>query len=273
MKPTREQLAEVFRDTLKFIENDTILSRASADTNRRTKVYPADFAEEVDTVKAGKVDVISGRTLQTALDLHGKFPDKKIAVLNFAASQHPGGGVENGSLAQEESICRSSTLYPSLKTQKAREGFYSFHYEGGFGWRASDTCIYSPDVVIFRDDDDYIPARLSPEEFVKIDVVTCAAPHVFMNVEISDEDLYAMNLSRAKNILRVCAYNGVDIFVTGAFGCGAFKNPAKLVAHAWREALKDYGKKFDLVVFAIYAGLEKEKHTINIFREELSPIM
>ena len=148
----------------------------------------------------------------------------------------------------------------SLKTQKAREGFYSFHYNGGFGWRASDTCIYSPDVIVCRDDSDYIPARLKPEEFVKIDVVTCAAPHVFENVIISEADLYAMNLSRAKNILRVCAYNGVDILITGAFGCGAFHNPPELVANAWKEALSVYGEKFDLVTFAIYCSNNEAKN-------------
>lgn len=179
MIPTRQQLIEVFNDTLRFIEDDSILSRASADTNRLTKIYPADFAEETDAHKAGKIDVIPGRTLQTALRLHEKFPEKKIAVLNFAASQHPGGGVTKGSRAQEESICRSSTLYPSLRTRKAWDGFYGFHSETDAGWRASDTCIYSPGVIICKDDSDYIPARLKPEEFVKIDVITCAAPSCF----------------------------------------------------------------------------------------------
>lgn len=268
MRPTKEQLAEVFRDTMRFIEGDLILSRAVADTNRLTRVYSADFLEEADVQKAGEIDVVKGRTLQTALGLHGKFPDKKIAVLNFAASQHAGGGVKNGSRAQEESICRSSTLYPSLRTQKAREGFYSYHYNDGFGWKASDTCIYSPDVIICKDDSDYIPERLKPEEFVKIDVVTCAAPHVFSDVGVSDAELYAMNLSRAKNILRVCAYNGVDIFITGAFGCGAFKNPPEIVAKAWKEALSLYGRKFDSVIFAVYCN-EYETKNYEVFRSVL----
>ncbi|MBR4195258.1 MAG: TIGR02452 family protein [Synergistaceae bacterium] len=268
MRPTKQQLAEVFNDTLKFFDEDAILHEAILRTNNHTRVYPADFAEETDSHKAGKIDVIQGRTLQTALDLHGKFPDKKIAVLNFAASQTPGGGVKAGSLAQEESICRSSTLYPSLRTDTAREGFYSYHYEGGFGWRASDTCIYSPDVIICRDDDDYIPARLSRENFVKIDVVTCAAPHIFPNVKISDRDLYAIHLSRAKNILRVCAYNGVDILITGAFGCGAFKNPPELVAKAWREALAVYCEKFDSVIFAVYCN-KYEMENYDTFRAVL----
>ena len=268
MIPTRDELKAVFYDTLKFIEDDVTLSQASAETNRHTKVYPPDFAEETEAHKAGKIMVVQGRTLQTALKVHEEFPDSRIAVLNFAASQRPGGGVTNGSRAQEESICRSSTLYPSLKTVKAYEGFYSFHYNGGFGWKASDACIYSPDVVICRDDSDNIPARLSPDKFVKIDVITCAAPHIFDNVRISDSNLYAMHLSRAKNILRVCAHNSVDILVTGAFGCGAFNNPPEIVAKAWNEALSVYREKFSLIVFAIYCN-NSESENYRVFHDVL----
>ena len=267
MIPTREQMQEVFDDTPRFIEEDSYLVRSAVHTENHTRVYPADFAEEAGAHKAGTVRVVQGRTLRTALSLHGEFPDMKIAALNFAASQHPGGGVRAGSLAQEESLCRSSTLYPSLITDTARRGFYEYHAYN-HGWEASDTCIYSPDVVICRDDDDYIPARLKPEDFVAADIITCAAPHVFRNVEISPAGLYAMHLSRARNILRVCAYNGADILVTGAFGCGAFHNPAELVARAWREALSVYREKFELVVFAVKCHKESPNN-YDIFRKEL----
>ena len=267
MIPTKLQMIEVFKDTLKFFDEDSTLSGAISLTNSQTKVYPADFAEETDARKAGKIEVIPGRTLQTALRLHEKFPEKKIAVLNFAASQTPGGGVKSGSRAQEESICRSSTLYPSLMTEKAREGFYSFHHKGG--WRASDTCIYSPGVVICKIDDDYIPARLKPEEFVKIDVVTCAAPHIFWDVEISAKRQYEMQISRARNILRVCAHNDADIFIGGAFGCGAFHNDPKIVADAWLDVLKTYRWKFDLVAFTVKC-YDPPKNNFDVFREILS---
>lgn len=255
---TRDELIAEFQDTMNYCKEEPILIEAVESTNDRTKVYPVDFSEEVDVKKAGRVRVESGRTFEKAIALHKEFPDKRIAVLNFAASGTPGGGVKTGSYAQEESLCRCSSLYPSLRTDEATEGFYNYH-RGNCGWSASDTCIYSPDVVIVRDDSELICPRLRPEEFVKVDVVTCAAPHVFRDVVVSAEDLYKMHVSRARNILRVAAYNGADIFVGGAFGCGAFHNDPGVVAWAWREALKEYGRKFELIDFVIYISDYPEK--------------
>ena len=269
------ELAECFRDTKHFYEEDYELSEAAAHTNRHVKIYCEDFSGELDAAnKAGQIRVVEGRTLREAMKLHAEFPEKKIAVLSFAASGHPGGGVLSGCHAQEESICRSSTLFSSLLTQRAYEGFYEYHHNN-CGWDASDRCIYSPDVVVCKDDSDGFPQRLKHEEFVKVDVITCAAPHVFSNIDISDEALLAMHIKRAKNIMRVAAYNGADILITGAFGCGAFKNPAEIVAKAWHEALKDYREKFDLTAFVIYvsdypAKKESGEHNLRVFREEFT---
>lgn len=40
-------------------------------------------------------------------------------VLNFANAHHPGGGFLHGSKAQEEELCRRSTLYASISSKKA----------------------------------------------------------------------------------------------------------------------------------------------------------
>ena len=271
---TKNELIAEFWDTMNYCKEEPVLIEAVESTNARTKVYPADFSEEVSVKKKGIVRVESGRTFQKAIALHKEFLDKRIAVLNFAASGTPGGGVKNGSYAQEESLCRCSSLYPSLLTDYATKRFYYYHIEN-CDWRASDTCIYSPDVMIVRDDSDLICPRLRPEEFVKVDVVSCAAPHIFQNIVVSDKDLFRMHVSRAKNILRAAAHNGADIFVGGAFGCGAFHNPPEIVASAWHEALKEYREKFDLIDFVIYvsdfeAKRESGEHNLRAFSDEFT---
>ena len=248
---TKNELSTVFQDTMRMCKENSFLRDAVASTNAHVRVYTEDFAEEVRVIKDGKIRVEDGRTFQKAIKLHKEFPGKKIAVLNFAASGTPGGGVQGGSYAQEESLCRCSTLYPSLMSKTAYEEFYGYHREH-CDWKASDRCIYSPDVIICKDDRDLIPETLRTEEFVKADVVTCAAPHLFWDVRIRAEEQFDIHVRRAKNILRCAAYNGADIFVSGAFGCGAFHNDPCIVAWAWREALKEYREKFDLIDFVIY---------------------
>ncbi|MBQ6773250.1 MAG: TIGR02452 family protein [Synergistaceae bacterium] len=272
MKPSKYELSQAFEDTRNFFSEDKFLSESIKYSVEHTRFYESNFSPEneadSESNKEGLIDVVKARTLKTALDLGKRFPDKKICVLNFAAPTKPGGGVWGGSAAQEESLCRSSTLYPTLNNDSMKEAYYSpnkahYHFHG---W---DSCIYSPDVVICKDDDDYIPARLSPEEFLKIDVVTCAAPHIHIRrgESIEDDKLFNIHVKRARNILRIAAYNHVDIFISGAFGCGAFHNDPEIVARAWHEVLNTYRRKFYLTVFAVMS-YKSSPNNFDIFNHE-----
>ena len=61
----------------------------------------------------------------------------------MANANVPGGGTKRGALAQEEIICRRSTLLPALDVTLGFQGqqFYPLPQAGG---------VYSPDVMIFR---------------------------------------------------------------------------------------------------------------------------
>ena len=50
---------------------------------------------------------------------------EKPLVMNFANAIHPGGGFLKGARAQEEALCRCSTLYKSISSNKA---FEMYHY-------------------------------------------------------------------------------------------------------------------------------------------------
>ena len=68
--------------------------------------------------------------------------DKEILVLNFANPVHPGGGVRNGAKAQEEDLCRTSTLLCSLESPEAEE-YYKYN-RSLYTYLASDAIMITP---------------------------------------------------------------------------------------------------------------------------------
>ena len=173
-----------------------------------------------------------------------------IAVLNFANAFEPGGGVKLGCSAQEESLCRCSTLYPALA---ATTKYYDWH-NTHFTDKASDSLIYTENVTICKTDTEF-PERMPEEKWVTVDVVTMAAPDLRTELmDMPNAELYSTHVSRATHMLSVAAEHEVDILVLGAFGCGAFRNNPIIVAAAWNDALKWFWKTFDRVIFAIYGN-------------------
>lgn len=180
------------------------------------------------------------------------YSGKKVAVLNFA-NNHTVGGAPYSAGAQEESLCRCSTLYACLLAMK--EKFYDRHisqFENReIDYMGNDDLIYTPDVVVFKTDertDPIMPVLLPREEWYKVDVITSAAPEIFRMLSIPDnyEDVIS---SRIKKILDVAARENVQVLILGAWGCGAFKNPSDVVARVFHSLLKNYS--FEVVEFAM----------------------
>ena len=74
-----------------------------------------------------KITVIQSDTLDAAhLFVNPATTNRRISVLNMASFLRPGGGVINGAIAQEESLCLRSTLYTALD-----EKFYRLPKFGG----------------------------------------------------------------------------------------------------------------------------------------------
>ena len=87
-----------------------------------------------------------------------------------------------------------------------------------------------------------------------VDVITCVAPDLrkLKPLEYNAYENYELHVKRVKHIMHTAVFNGVDILITGAFVCGAFMNDSEVAAMTWNEALKDYRRKLDYIVFAIY---------------------
>lgn len=213
------------------------------------------------TEKTCKIIVDNQKSFEMARDY--ALAGKKVCVLNFASATNPGGGVETGANAQEEDLCRCSTLYPHLVKQAVSE-YYKVH-RAAHNTLYDDACIYTSHVIVARDDRSEL--LLSPSDYYTVDVITCAAPNL-RRTKIPNNKLYDLHKSRAKRILDVAAYEGADVVILGAFGCGAFLNDPEVVAKAYRDVIKAYQHIFDVIGFAVYdTGIGRNKY--NIFYDIL----
>ena len=188
------------------------------------------------------------------------------ALLNLADCYVACGFYPRGSNAQEESLCRSTTLSRSLYQyyDEKRAGEVSVAFRGKrypmdyhFGG------IYSPGVTVFRDAADNF--RLLEEPF-KLGIISVAAlnfreknDHKERDLKYRSEDggftpegLQIMK-DKIHTIYRIALANGHDSLVLGAFGCGAFRLRADLVAGFFRDILAEdeFRGRFKEVRFAI----------------------
>ncbi len=228
--------------------------------------------------KPAKIIVSPKRTLEAAAPY--AYAGKKVCILNFASATNPGGGVTKGSSAQEEAICRCSTLYANLKEQYAWNAFYAPHRRAHDPLH-NDDCIYTPGVMVFKSDTDY-PQLLPEDKWYSVNVLTCAAPNLRerpsneMNagdgdaaVHISREDLQALHEKRMRRVLEIAWRKGNEVVILGAFGCGAFRNPPAVVAQAMKTAVQEYRKNFETIEFAVYCGTQYDTN-YRVFQQILS---
>ena len=159
-----------------------------------------------------------------------------------------------GSRAQEEALCRCSTLYAVISNEKFVAPFYSYHRKR-HDVRYTGRCIYSPDIVVIKSDIGR-PEHLTADQWLKIDVLTCAAPNLRERpnnkfnpgddkpINVSDAELFDIHVKRGEHILTIAAHYGIDILLLVAFGCGAFRNNPSVVADSYKKILSDFDGAF-----------------------------
>lgn len=192
--------------------------------------------------------------------------------LNMASEYIPGGGVLRGAKAQEEDLCRRSTLLRSLYifsnnseekeilgiTEKSKSTYPLKRYGA----------IYSPSVEVFKSRKyDYL---LHP---FCTNVITMAAirnPETKEDGELLSGPKQIIK-DKIRSLLRVAGKIGKRKLILGAWGCGAFKNPPRQVAELFKQILgeSEFQGWFSDICFAIIDNPYYQDSNYSIFKEVL----
>lgn len=215
---------------------------------------PADFPDPVmgcaEPHGIGLTHAVTGETtLEAAHRLVSADPADDVLVLNFASAKNPGGGFLSGSQAQEESLARSSALYP-CQTQMAE--MYEFNRQVGT-CLYSDHMIYSPRVPVFREDGGTLLEV--PYSFSIVTAPAVNAGAVRKNEIHNVPHIRSVLLVRLQKALWLAARHGHKTLVLGAWGCGVFGNDPAEVAGLFAETLGPGGsfhRCFEHVTYAVY---------------------
>ncbi len=194
------------------------------------------------------ISVTGENTIEAMVRLAGR--GGHIGCLNFASARRPGGGFLHGAQAQEESLARSSALYPCLLTQPE---YYTRNKALGSPVYL-DIVLYSPLVPFIRDDTHWFDAP------VLASVITAAAPNVSELKKANKfdaEDVALVLENRTQLVLALAAHHKIERLVLGAWGAGVFGNDAGQVARIFAKLLKGpFAGAFTEVVFAVLGTRE-----------------
>ena len=220
----------------------------------------SDIAKEPND-KLCKISVVNEDSFQAARRFENPL------VLNFANAHNPGGGFLLGANAQEEALCRCSTLYASLKSDKAAEMYrYNNTHLSAI---ESDYMILSKNVCVFRNEQ----CRLLEEPFTAA-VITAPAPNRNGSALLVPKKKIAETmLGRIRIMLRIAVKHGYKNIVLGAWGCGAFGNNPNDASEYFKTVIIDEksGLYFDEICFAVY-GKPNSKNIVsfqNTFKDYL----
>lgn len=253
---------QIFQETMTQCETDPELRACVRQSKEKQSII---WEEDALSPVTARYDRPAHLTLSFKRTFEAARPyanqGKKVCALNFASSMTPGGGVTKGAGAQEESLCRISTLYPALTCQETAGAFYERHWQklkrGELTRKNWDDCIYTPGVKVIREDT-FDCDFLNKKDWYDVDVITCAAPDLRYDAygntyQPLPEELTAVFERRWRRILSVAALHGAEALILGAFGCDAFCNPPEVAAQAFAHVCGDYLPCFETIEFAVFA--------------------
>ncbi len=259
--PSKNKRKAILEDTLAqgstFLKKLSITQKQTESTFFNTQLEPLDPGACPGHISTA-IQVRYGDTCVVARQLIAARPDyqDRLAMLNCASDAELAGGCRNRfGTTQEDALCYSTTLFWTL--EQWREN-YPWRKAGVMqrNDRNSGQCsgIYSPKVVIFKDELANDCKALPPKDWKTVSVLSVAAlacppltPVTTRDSKHRDSQEMVLKSSndlkiiqeRWRMILRMAAHHGHSVLVLAALGCGVWKCPSKQVAEILKTCLRE----------------------------------
>lgn len=238
--PTNVDLCDVAAETqelaLKYaLKNQRISDSIRCTTKHRFSQLSVDNKAVTPSLNA-TVDVVREDTADCGAQLlkQGYNP----VILNLASNARPGGGWENGAMAQEEALFFRSTYHLALTRQ-----YYPIQ---------DNECVYTPDVYFFRDNQFKNFAKLPDDQHFYLSAIALPALRhpKLVNQKYTAED-EKITAEKIDAIFKTALLHKHDAIVLGALGAGVYANPPREVARIFNEHVKKYKMHFKYISFAV----------------------
>lgn len=278
MSTSRSNRRVIAQDTLGCLEKGSYtlpdgtiidLAQAQQQAQQQTHLYtPTDSDALLNQLPAptrslsSQVEVTTESTLEAVYRLLGK-GHHDVLALNFASAKNAGGGFLGGSQAQEESLARSTGLYPCLMevpeyyqiNRQTKSCFYTDHM------------IYSPQVPLLKDDKGTYRPTLQLASFITAPAVNTGVVQQRESARLPEVEQVMKR--RIAKVLAIALEHGHAHLVLGAWGCGVFRNDPAQIAQYFHEVIEtSFKQAFATIVFAIYA---KDERFIRPFQHWFAP--
>lgn len=187
--------------------------------------------------------IVKFSTIDCILNLRKHF-EGNIIALNFANANFSGGGYILGGDAQEESLCRASMLYHSIKDCNK---FYNHNRFKSIPFIYSDYMIYSHNIPVIRNGNDILL-----DNPIECSFITCPAVNrTFAKFFTSDKKIKSIMKRRIEKILSLAVSKNPQVIVLGAWGCGVFGNQKDVVFNLFENAINKIVPDNIKIIFAV----------------------
>jgi uncharacterized protein (TIGR02452 family) len=251
-------LAATWRQTLGKLKNDPQIGNKVEAQLQSSKVYdycPFNFSTHAPLYPQTTVTLEDSDTLSTFIKY--KALGNNPVGLNFANRNDPLGGLFDGAAAQEETLGRMTDLFPAT-TILAKERAYPFPELGG---------IYIPKINILRDNK-YNFLQQPVEAAIIFSAAYRCDGRGKDDRPRHQKAYYSGTKKKVDSQFQMAILHGHDVFIAGAWGCGAFKNDVNMIANIYLKKAQKYAGYFKKIIFAIPGGATAVNQPFNILSNQ-----